>query len=113
MATNHRPMLALIAVSRASTGWVHSRANTVEQSISAAAAARVHHRSDRRASQTKMAMEGTGAHGSWAGDSLLQYGKIITPAEALATWQAVTAEEIREVVAGMLESPRAMAEIRP
>lgn len=65
------------------------------------------------ASQTKMAMESTGAHGSWAGDTLLQYGKIITPAEALAVWQAVTAEEIQEVVAEMLSAPRAMAEIKP
>ena len=65
------------------------------------------------ASQTKMAMESTPAHGSWAGDSLLQYGKIITPAEALAIWQAVSAEEIRDVVAEMLSAPRAMAEIKP
>jgi len=65
------------------------------------------------ASQTKMAMESTGAHGSWAGDSLLQYGRIVTPAEALTTWQAVTAEEIQNVVIEMLAGPRAMAEIRP
>ncbi len=65
------------------------------------------------ASQTKMAMESTGSHGSWAGDSLLHYGRIVTPAEALAIWQAVTAEEIRLVAAEMLATPRAMAEIRP
>jgi len=65
------------------------------------------------ASQTKMAMESTASHGSWAGDSLLQYGRIVTPAEALAIWQAVTAEEIRAVAGEMLAGPRAMAEIRP
>ncbi|WP_035602258.1 pitrilysin family protein [Haloferula sp. BvORR071] len=65
------------------------------------------------ASQMKMAMESTGAHASWAGDSMLQYGVIITPADALATWQAVTAEEIREVAAAFLTGDRAMAEIRP
>lgn len=66
------------------------------------------------ASQTRMAMESTGAHGSWAGDCLLQYGRIITPAEALATWQAVTGEEIRNVAADLLKPElRAMAEIRP
>ena len=65
------------------------------------------------ASQMKMAMESTAAHASWAGDSMLQYGVIITPAEALATWQAVTAEEIREVAAAFLTGERAMAEIRP
>ncbi|WP_367873492.1 M16 family metallopeptidase [Luteolibacter sp. Populi] len=65
------------------------------------------------ASQMKMAMESTGAHASWAGDSLLQYGKIITPAEALATWLAVTAEEIRDAAAELLAGERAMAEIRP
>jgi predicted Zn-dependent peptidase len=65
------------------------------------------------ASQMKMAMESTAAHASWAGDSMLQYGVIITPAEALATWQAVTAEEVREVAAAFLTGDRAMAEIRP
>ncbi len=65
------------------------------------------------ASQTKMAMESTGSHGSWAGDTLLQHGRILTPAEALAIWQAVSAEEIRLVAAEMLAGPRAMAEIRP
>jgi predicted Zn-dependent peptidase len=65
------------------------------------------------ASQTKMAMESTGSHASWAGDSLLQYGKIITPAEALAIWQAVTAEEIQAVVTEFFSKDRAMAEIRP
>ncbi len=66
------------------------------------------------ASQTKMAMESTAAHGSWAGDCLLQYDRIIPPAEALATWQAVTAEEIQSVAAGLLKPElRAMAEIRP
>ncbi len=66
------------------------------------------------ASQTKMAMESTAAHGSWAGDCLLQYDRIIPPAEALATWQAVTSEEIRNVAADLLKPElRAMAEIRP
>lgn len=64
-------------------------------------------------SQTKMAMESTGAHGSWAGDSLLQYDRIVTPAEALAIWQAVTEEEIQGVVSEMLSGGRAMAEIKP
>jgi len=64
-------------------------------------------------SQTKMAMESTGSHASWAGDSLLQYGKIITPAEALAIWQEVSAEEIRQAVNNFFAGDRAMAEIRP
>lgn len=65
------------------------------------------------ASQTKMAMESTGSHASWAGDSLLQYNKIITPAEALAIWQAVTGEQIQAVVNEFFSKDRAMAEIRP
>lgn len=65
------------------------------------------------ASQMKMAMESTASHASWAGDSLLQYGRIITPAEALAVWEEVTAEEIQAVTGEFLNGGRAMAEIRP
>lgn len=66
------------------------------------------------ASQTKMAMESTGAHGSWAGDCLIQYGRIITPAEARTTWERVTAEEVQAVAAAFLDpARRAMAEIKP
>jgi predicted Zn-dependent peptidase len=65
------------------------------------------------ASQSKMAMENTGSHASWAGESLLQYGKIVTPAEVLAIWQAVTAGEIQAVVAEFFTKDRAIAEIRP
>lgn len=66
------------------------------------------------ASQTRMAMESTAAHGSWAGDCLLQYGRIIPPVEALASWHAVTADEIQQVAADFLNPAlRAIAEIRP
>lgn len=66
------------------------------------------------ATQTKMAMESTGAHGSWAGDCLLQYGRIINPAEARQIWEAVTIEEVQQAAAELLiPANRAMAEIRP
>jgi predicted Zn-dependent peptidase len=66
------------------------------------------------ASQTKMAMESTGAHGSWAGDCLVQYGRIIHPSEARKIWEAVTADEIQQVARELLRPDnRAMAEIRP
>lgn len=66
------------------------------------------------ASQSRAGMESTSAHASWAGECLLEHGRIDTPAEALARTTAVTADQVREVARAVCSSERlAMAEIRP
>lgn len=66
------------------------------------------------ASQTRAAMEGTGAHAGWAGECLLQYGKLITPAQALAQLAGVGPEDVRNLAAELCRPQNfAMAEIRP
>ncbi|MCW1883462.1 insulinase family protein [Luteolibacter flavescens] len=65
-------------------------------------------------SQTKMAMESTAAHASWIGDCLLQYDRLVTPEEVRAEWDKVTAAEVRDIAAEMLDVSRhALAEILP
>lgn len=66
------------------------------------------------ASQTRAAMEGTASHASWAGECLLHYGHVITPAEALAQLAAIGPDEVREVAASCCRPEHfASAEIRP
>jgi predicted Zn-dependent peptidase len=65
-------------------------------------------------SQTKMALESTAAHASWIGDCLLQYDRLVTPAEIRAEWDRVTADEVQAIAVEVLdEKRRAIAEILP
>ncbi len=65
-------------------------------------------------SQSKLAFESTGAHAAWAGEGVMDFGKILKPGDWRAEVAAVTAADIhraaREVFAG--KEP-AMAEIGP
>lgn len=66
------------------------------------------------ASQTKMAMESTAAHASWAGDCLVQFDRLVTPEEVRQEWARVTEKEVREIAAEVLnEDLLAKAEILP
>lgn len=66
------------------------------------------------ASQMRAGLETTPAHGSWAGESLLQYGEIRDPDAVLREIEAVEATALQEVAAEFLVSGReALAEIRP
>jgi predicted Zn-dependent peptidase len=65
-------------------------------------------------SQTKMALESTAAHASWIGDCMLQYDRLVTPAEIRAEWDRVSADEIQGIALEVLDdSRRAIAEILP
>lgn len=65
-------------------------------------------------SQTKMAMESTAAHASWAGDCLLQYDRVVAPEEIRAEWEKVTVDEVQAIACEVLDESRlALAEILP
>jgi predicted Zn-dependent peptidase len=65
-------------------------------------------------SQTKMAMESTAAHASWAGDCLLQYDQLVPPEQIRIEWDKVTADEIQAIACEVLDESRlALAEILP
>jgi len=65
-------------------------------------------------SQTKMAMESTAAHASWAGDCLLQYDQLVPPEQIRIEWDKVTADEIQAIACEVLDESRlALAEIQP
>jgi predicted Zn-dependent peptidase len=65
-------------------------------------------------SQNKMAMESTASEVAWAGESLLEYGEILTPDEARQRLLAVTTADVHRAAEELFqEENRAIAEIRP
>jgi len=66
------------------------------------------------ASQSRSGMESTSSHSSWIGECMLHHGAVITPAEALAKTNAVTAEEVQAVAKEVcVPEELALAEIKP
>ncbi|MFD0895808.1 insulinase family protein [Luteolibacter ambystomatis] len=64
--------------------------------------------------QSKMAFESTGAQASWAGECLLDFGRIPTPEDWRKDIAAVTDEDIHAVARSLFENIEpSMAEIRP
>jgi len=64
--------------------------------------------------QSKLACEGTAAHAAWAGECLLEFNRIPTPAEWRDAVRAVTADEIHQAARLLFAAdPPTMAEIRP
>jgi len=65
-------------------------------------------------SQNKMAMESTASEVVWAGESLLEYGEILTPDEARQRLTAVTPEDVHRAASELFQDDnRSVAEIRP
>lgn len=62
-------------------------------------------------SQSKLAFESTAAHCAWAGEGLLDFGEIPTPAAWRAAIHAITAEDLRTAARDVFASPPAIAEI--
>lgn len=64
--------------------------------------------------QSKMAFESTGAQASWAGECLMDFGRIPMPAEWRAEVSAVTDADVHEIAKILFEGSTAcQAEIRP
>ncbi len=64
--------------------------------------------------QSKMAFESTGAQSSWAGECLMDFGRIPMPAEWRAEVSAVTEEDVHEITKILFEgNDPCLAEIRP
>lgn len=64
--------------------------------------------------QSKLAFESTAAHATWAGEGVLDFNDIPSPADWRTRIQAVTCEEIRDVARAVFANqPIATAEIRP
>lgn len=63
--------------------------------------------------QGRLAMETTAAHATWAGEGLLDFGRIPDHAEWRGYILSVTEAAIRDSAARLMASPPAMAEIRP
>jgi predicted Zn-dependent peptidase len=62
----------------------------------------------------KLALESTGSHMTWAGESLFYDGEIISPIESRAKLEPVTCAEIRDLAAKIfIPENRSCAEIRP
>ncbi len=62
--------------------------------------------------QSKLAFESTSAHAAWAGEGLLEFGKIPSPAEWRANVLAVTDEDVQNIAREVfLEQEPAIAEI--
>jgi predicted Zn-dependent peptidase len=65
-------------------------------------------------SQSKLAFETTSAHASWAGEGVLDFGRIPAPAEWRESVLAVTDEDIRNIAREVfLGKEPAIAEIGP
>jgi predicted Zn-dependent peptidase len=60
-----------------------------------------------------MGLEGCAGQADWLGRSLLVHGRIVSPAEALATLEAVTLDQARDAGAAMLATPPALAAVGP
>lgn len=64
-------------------------------------------------SSNRAAMESTASHASWVARALLDHGRVVTPAEALAELDAVTPDQVRAVARQIFQPlNRATAEIR-
>ncbi len=64
--------------------------------------------------QSKLAFESTSAHASWAGEGVLDFGRIPSPADWRASIHSVTASDIQEIARQVfLNQLPAIAEIRP
>lgn len=64
--------------------------------------------------QSKLAFETTGAHSSWAGECLMDFGRILLPAEWRADVLAVTDEAVHEVARRIFaDTEPARADIHP
>jgi predicted Zn-dependent peptidase len=62
--------------------------------------------------QSKLSFESTGSHAAWAGEGLLDFGRIPSPAEWRATVMAVTDAEVQAIAREIfLNQQPAMAEI--
>ena len=62
--------------------------------------------------QSKLAFESTGSHAAWAGEGLLDFGHIPSPAEWRATVMAVTDAQVQAIARGIfLNQKPAIAEI--
>jgi predicted Zn-dependent peptidase len=65
-------------------------------------------------SQATMAMESTAAHAAWAGENLLELGRIPSPQQWRDRVQQVTDDEVREIARRIFEGGEpSMAEIMP
>jgi predicted Zn-dependent peptidase len=60
-----------------------------------------------------MGLEGCAGQADWLGRALLVHGRIVSPAEAIATLEAVTLEQARAAGAAMLATPPALAAVGP
>jgi len=60
-----------------------------------------------------MGLEGCGGQSDWLGRSILTFGRILPPAEAVAAIEAATLDEVRRVGADMLASAPALAAVGP
>ena len=72
---------------------------------------------DRARAQLKsgvlMGLEGCAGQADWLGGSLLTWGRVIEPAELIATMDRVTVDEVRAAGAAMLATSRALAVVGP
>jgi len=62
--------------------------------------------------QSKLAFESTSAHAAWAGEGLLFYNRIPSPAEARENLLAVTEDQIQSIAQQIFSEEPATAEIR-
>ena len=60
-----------------------------------------------------MGLEGCAGQADWLGGSLITWGRVVPPAELIATLDAVTVDEVRATGAAMLESLPALAIVGP
>lgn len=60
-----------------------------------------------------MGLEGCAGQADWLGGSLITFGRIIPPAELIATLEGVTLDEVRAAGAAMLATPPALAVVGP
>jgi len=60
-----------------------------------------------------MALEGCGGQSDWLGRSLITFGRVLPPAEAVAALEAATLDDVRAIGAAMLASTPALAAVGP
>lgn len=63
--------------------------------------------------QSKLAFETTAAHATWAGEGVLDFGRVPDPEEWRRRVTAVTDAEVREIARAVLAAEPSTAEIRP
>lgn len=62
---------------------------------------------------TLMSLEGCAGQADWLGGSLITYGRVIPPAEIIASLESVPLEAVRAAGAAMLSGPSALALVGP